>query len=404
MRWKYITFMLILLIPLAFSQTLELNKNEFSVGETLVAYVYTKYPLTGEFSNVNLHIMNEYGRGISSPFYVVKLTGGKYVAYMTIPDSYTGNKYTLRVDNIYYIKDGILEHFVWNEDFTMKSKAGKLLSVDPAGVHIDFDKDNQFYLNLKNTGSEKLKLELKYGIDYFDISQNNFELNPGENKNIRVTVKKAGENTLNILYDEGRLSYTIRVFAEGKPDIQETPLPPSGALSFVGINNELSETINEGEVERGIIKLKNNWNYRLTNIKLAVSSSIYDYVNIDPNEITSLGPGEEKEVFVIINENQNLHADFEGDIVVESDEKAKLQLPVVLYYSANEQTSSETVEETETSEEGFVPIKSDTEIVEEKEATLGTILSLIAILFVLIITVIIIFKLKKAKPTRKKKH
>ncbi len=401
MKKSYL-LILFLLIPLVFAQELELNKHDFQRGETIIADINTKYPLTSELTNINAHILGSNNREISAPFYVTKLTDSKYILYMTIPNTYLGTNYTLRLDNVYYYKDGILEHFVVNEPFTITSSSmgGPLLSVDPAGAYIDLSKEDYFYLTLKNTGDEKLDINLKYGVDIFDVDINSLSLYPGDSKKLTVHAKKPGENIIEVNYNDNKSSYSIKVFVEGELPYDTITQAPGNALSFTNIEGTYTKNINENQVEKGIIRLRNNWGTKLTNLKVAVSSSLYGVVSVTPNVITSIAPRSQAEISVSINEDKNIHADYSGSIVIESDEGATLTLPIQLYYIPTAEGSNQTEQVIETTEETSETVTTSSE--QENNMKLGTVLSLIAILFVIIVSIILAFKLKKSKPRRKK--
>lgn len=401
MKNKIIILILLGLVLMPFvNSAIELNKDEYQLGDTVIAKLSFNYP-PDKLSNEHITIYDENGKIILIPYYIVKFSDSLYYTYFTLPTNNIQDNYTLQVGPYYYTLGGELQRNTDRADIKIFNDRNlPILAVDPGAAVIDYNQQNYFYINIKNNGITKidLKLKLSEGV----LNYNERQINPGDNLKVKGTINLTGEKLLELDYNG--LSYNIPILVTGEvKTVPVSPAPavvteaPSDALRFVDTTNRINVSVVNGQMLIGSINFKNFWTGDVKDVKLSLTDGLAEVLNLDRMSIDVVKPNEVVSINVEINKDKTLQKDYTGEIRLTSG-KISISYPVDIKYIAGEKSEEvkNLADVQETQESPVVTEKQDME--KQKELKTGFLFSLLTLLFVIIIVLLIVFRARKRKP------
>jgi len=386
----------ILLVPFV-NSAIELNREEYQLGETVVAKLNFNYA-PDKLNDEHIKIYDPYGKSVLIPSYIVKFSDSLYYTYFTLPTARMEDNFSLEVGPYYYTLNGELQRKIDRADIKIfTDRDFPILAVDPAAAVIDYNQQNYFYINLKNNGNTKidLKLKLSEGV----LNHNEYEISSGDTLKIKGTVNLTGEKLLEIDYNGLELNIPVIVTGE----VSTVPVPttvtvkePSDALRFVDPTNRINVSVMNGQMLIGSINFKNFWTGDVKNVKLSLTGDIGEVLSLDRTSIDTVKPNEVVSINVEINKNKNLQKDYNGEIRLTSGDII-LSYPIYIRYLAGEKKEEvKSLEEVQETQESSVKTEKE-ELEKQKELKTGFLFSLLTLLFVIIVVLLIVFRARKRK-------
>lgn len=383
----------LLVLPFV-SSAIELNRDSYALGETVVAKLTFAYP-PNEISTEHVNIYDGYSKKVSVPFYIVKFSDSLYYVYFTLPSTLSNAQYNLSIGPYYYGLNGILYRNVDSADINIVEKRDQILAFDPGAAVIDLASQNYFYLNLKNNGISSLPLSLKL-VDG-TLNYDSYNLHPGDSLKIKGVVKSIGEKTLQIVYDTNDYRIPILVIdTKNVVEKQAAEVKPINAIKFTNLEDSVNIKIGKEDVRTGVIKFMNFWTSNISNVKLTVSDSLIGMVDLDKADFGILKPNDVKGATITVNADKNINKDYAGEIKLTAD-GVSVSYPVYIYYTDGVAKEGQRISNV-TEEQ---PVSTSTEKQEQekqKEMKTGIFFSIIAIVFVIFVVAMIIIKSRKDKP------
>lgn len=382
----------LLILPFV-NSAIELNKDSYALGETVVAKLILEYA-PNEISTEHVNIYDGYGKKVSVPFYIVKFSDSLYYIYFTLPTSLSSTQYNLSIGPYFYGLNGVLYRTVDSADINIVvERIDQILAFDPGAAVIDLANQNYFYLNLKNNGNSALPLSLK--IVDGTLNYNTYNLQPGDSLKIKGIVNSTGEKILQIVYDSN--DYRIPILVVNTKNViekQAIEIKPINAIKFINLEDSVNIKIGKEDVRTGIIKFMNYWTSNISNVKLIISDNLLNMVELDKSDFGTVKPNDVKSATIIINKNKNINKDYIGEIKLIAD-GVSVSYPVYIYYTNG------VIEEEQVTIPEEPPVSTSTEkqeLEKQKELKTGVFFSIIAIVFVVFIVAVIIIKSRKDKP------
>ena len=379
------------LIPFA-SSAIELNRNNYIIGETVVAKLTFEYA-PNEISTEHINIYDEYGKKVSVPYYVVKFSDSLYYVYFTIPQSLSHNYYQLAVGPYFYGLGGVLQKNTDYADINIIEGRDLILSIDPGAAVIDLAKQDYFYLNLKNNGNNGIDLSLKL-VDG-TLNYNNYKIQSGDSLKIKGTVDSIGEKTMQVIYDSSE--YLIPVLVIDSRNIIEkeaSAVKPINAIKFTNVEDSVNVIIEKGDIMTGSLRFVNTWTSNISNIKLSLSDDLSEVVRLSATSFSFIMPNEVKTVTITVD-GSNILKDYIGEVRLTAD-GVSVSYPVYIHYQ--ESDVQEQQEVTSTEEPPVATTSEEQEKEKQIEMKTGVFFAIIVIMFVIFIIVIILMKSRKYKP------
>lgn len=384
----------ILIIPFV-SSAIELNKDSYQLKETVIAKLAFTYA-PDKISTEHVNILDDEGKKILIPFFIVKFSDNLYYVYFTLPNAFINNNYTLQIGPYYYNLGGALQRTVENADIKLFSDRNiPVIAVDPGAAVIDLNTQDYFYVNIKNNGDVKADLEMHFSGG--TLNYNEYGISPGDTLKLKGTVDSAGEKLVTINYNG--LTYNIPILVKPKTGITApvtaTEAMPSDAIKFIDTPNEIKVSILNGQVLTGSINFKNFWTNDIKDVKLSLTDNLGEVLTLYQTSFDVVKPNQAVSVSIDINSNKNLKKDYSGDIKLTSGELS-LSYPVSIIYIPVESKQEEAQPISEAQIQNVETEKQ--EIQKQNELKIRFFISLITILFVLFIVILIVLRSRRKKP------
>ncbi len=160
---------------------LEIPRDTYTNGETVQVILNLEYPPIYDLKVNDFSLEDRYERNVPIGLFLNKFNSTSYNAYFDV--NYLNNNwdYVLKVDNYYYIHKEIV--FKLSNITTIKIRESTpIISVFPGSQVLDLNKNNYFYLSLKNNLGNTVLVNL---YSKGTLSENSFYLT--NNKNVKVT-------------------------------------------------------------------------------------------------------------------------------------------------------------------------------------------------------------------------
>ena len=275
---------LLLLLPSISAVEVSMNSN-FSSGETLLA------KFSGNFIDQITRDNVAFYRGhvpTSVVYDVVKINEEFYV-YALLTDKIQGN-YSLNIERVRYMKgaDETNDDIVSN--FTISNETA-IFSVNP-GILLAQD---DFSVELQNLQDKKITIKINKDSSSIS-SQNSLELKSGEKKNLFFDVgENAVKEIVNIDFSSEGSSYTLPVYL----DINKTSnITKDFEMKFQpSIVNVSMATDSDS---KRILYLENTGEETIEDISFGVSPLLEPYIEISPEKINKLDPGDTEKIEIQI--------------------------------------------------------------------------------------------------------
>lgn len=279
-------FLLLLILPLTAAAQIELNKQTYQPGETLLAEI------TGDFiDNIRAEDVYFYSGRIQTPMiYDIGKIQGKYYLYAILP--YKERNYSLRIEDAHYFEEAVEKEQDIAKNFSV---SGDTISfyVNPGLIITNKD------FNIK----VKTIKEITVQSDFLEEKQS-FDLSAGQTKKFLFSISEVENFTLtDIVFSGDGITYRIpaAIIIEGKEE-NETEIIETCRLKFS--TSSLDLTLLENEDYKFKVKLDNIGQIDLDEIDLMPSENLEDIIEIKPEKIKDLKSGDSKEISLTINSDK----------------------------------------------------------------------------------------------------
>lgn len=298
---------LLVLVPFVSASQIELNKQEFDSGETLLATISGSFvdPVTRD--NVNFYRSN-----VKIPVeYELQKINDEYYIYALLLGKSEGN-YSLEIENVRYYKGLEITDQPFSKFFNISNKTSDF-SVTPGIVLTQ----NSFSIELQNLQEKKILVSVSYsnGLES-DDGKTEIELKSGEKKSLKFSLISLGSRE-DISFSSENTNYDLPVFTISGSDQEEnTFLQNKGKLKFKSGSIEVSMATNsEG---KRIVYLENSGDEEIENISIESSEDLNLFLSFFPETISELKPNESIKVEVDINSGEE-DSVFEGRVFARAE-------------------------------------------------------------------------------------
>ncbi|MEK6847729.1 MAG: hypothetical protein AABX50_01230 [Nanoarchaeota archaeon] len=285
-------FILTIFFPMVSAVEVSMNSN-FSQGETLLA------KFSGNFiDQITKDNIVFYRENVRIPMiFDVKKINDEFYLYALLPYLPTGktqSNYSLRVENIRYMKATQIVDDDIISNFTISNETA-IFSVDP-GVLIT---NSGFNVEVQNLQDRKITLEITEDIDSI-TSLTSIELKTGEKKTISFTATTTPANGIETIeFSSGEFSYELPVYFDTN---QTSETEEKQDFEFQPSTVEVQMAT--GSESKRILYLKNTGNETIEDISFRISSLLEPYIVVSPDSISSLKPGENEKIEIQIASDQ----------------------------------------------------------------------------------------------------
>ncbi|MDD5649967.1 MAG: hypothetical protein PHF86_06030 [Candidatus Nanoarchaeia archaeon] len=384
---KIILFILVLaLVPLV-NSAIELNKDSYNVGDTVLAKLSFVYP-PNEIKYEHINIFDSENRKVSIPYYIVKFTDSRYYLYFTIPESMRDDNYTISVGPYFYALNGLLQMKTDTTLLKNNIRDGDTISINPAAINIDYSNQNYFNLELKNNGLNPLNLKLK--IINGTLNYNEYKLQSGDFLKINAKVDSPGERVLQIFYNDIEFLVPVLVIAKAEvpPTAVQENIRPQNALKFIEDLSQINVSVKKDKIVYGTVRFKNVWTSEIHDVKVELSGNLNQIIILNTTTFNSVKADSIEEINMIINPNKNIDKNYNGEIKLTA-QGVSAAYPVYIYYKplVNEEIPEELPPKETVTEQQVIQKQS--------ELNKGYFFSLAIVVIILLLLIWIILKTRK---------
>ena len=393
MKKILILILLVLVLAPFVNSAVELNKDTYKPGESVMAKLSFTYP-PNQISTEHINIYDINGKRMLIPYFIVRFSDALYYVYFTVPTAFKNDNYTLSIGPYYYALNNVLQMNTDTKLIKINEDRNTVLAFDPAAAVIDLSKQDYFYINLKNNGDNSIQLKLRLAPNG-TLNYGSYNIQSKDSLKLKGTIDGIGEKTLQIVYEDSEILIPILVI--GKKEVTatqtESNIPQitktSNSVKIIDPADRINISILQDQIISGSFKIKSFWISDLKNIKLTLTGDLSDILELDQSIFDTFGSNDIKEVYMTVNKNKNINKNYEGSIIISGDGISSFY-PVYVYYKAGavqqiEPEPKETVTEQQ-------------EQVKQTELKTGVFFSILAIILVVIMVIIIYTRSKKYKP------
>jgi len=238
--------------------------------------------------------------------------------------------------NLNVLNSGLILYLLFNDERNLPS-----ISINPGIVN----KLNMFSLNIKNNGDP---------IDIEIIAPNFTGLPSNVLLETELNYILSGEESYNIEIVYGNYSYLIPVLAENVTESLILLPPSKDSIVLLYVPEIVNETLLFDDKVKDSIFFKNNWGFSLHNISFVLTGNLNEIIRLDKYNYGVIEANETLEQIMWINEDKNPGEEYSGYLIVTSEEGTFVSLPIILYFTLNEEE---------------ITMESDLEDVEEENVT-----------------------------------
>lgn len=376
-------------------------RDSYGGRDSVQVMILNNLTLINDIGLSNIKLYDEDKIPLSLNLY--KIEGG-YFVFFDLPGLVNGS-YNFVIEDLSYTEDNVLKKESFSKDLVVDD-LNYSLGVYPMFVDLSLDYWEKPRLNfkLKNyfndvnvtiTGNEFIKPRL-----------NDIKLKTNEEYDLIVDINQDAINGFDakgdLVVDYGYV-YKIPIYVhkklkgkliENKTIVKEPVVIIKEGLKFIADADMVNRTINQSTSLEGSLRFKNFAGATLHGLKFNFTNDLDEIVRLEYNDLDFIDKDDEKYVILFVNEKKDIDKNYEGKLVISTNEGVMAEFSVYIYYKGFVEEEKIEVEENLTFDYGF-----DVQKVEE-ESNLGLYIVIIVSLGILI--VIISYFYKKSKPQKKK--
>jgi len=333
--WKYL-ILIVFLIPLVNAQ-LDVNfeRESYSAGETVQARIVSNVSFVDGISLSKINLTNNNVK-VPVAFNLYDLGDNSYYLFFNLPLNLENGNYSLNFGNFIYYDEGLLKSKQLNKNLSVINNKDSILSVYPAFVKLDLEYWERPNIGIKlDNKLNKINLEIP-NTTYLISSKNSLALGNSSSFDLSVYLSQDAYK-INVISDNlaikyGNFSYSIPVLVnrKSKPLLVEklkeeglNATTVGNGLKFIESADSVNKTLNETTIIRGALRFKNFGANVLHGVNFTLTNKLDDIVRVDYSELDFLNPGDERSVFLHINEKGDINKSYSGDLIVNTKEGPK---------------------------------------------------------------------------------
>jgi hypothetical protein len=315
--------------------------------------------------------------------------------YFDIPSDLISGNYSFVLEDLLYIKDGILvqEDQSFNLNIIRENTTG--LYINPGIVITDITKENSFEISVRNPSLNNTYVNVSASDDFISPDRSHFLLNLGSSRDVRFStyVMFVDKTESSIMISYGNSSYIIPVIIRGldsSKSINSSINENGGELSF--LEDEFNLTIDSDQSVSGFVKIFNNLGGEIFNVKSVLSQSLKDLIDLEFEEIESIKQGETIKNHIYINEDKNTTpGNYSGkiDLVYNGEVYDSILIKVVVL---EKETDNNTLN-------GFNNTTNDNLPERREDSRKNVVIVLLSIVLVLLIAIYVKYRTSSKKKT-----
>ncbi len=301
--------------------SIEIERSEYSSGETFQAEIEYSEELLEDITYRNFELINPTGEIVDISPFVFELDDGHYYIYFNLDRDLIVGNYSLFVDDLSYLKNNLIVQTNQTSEFSIVP-SNQTLSISPGVIILDsFSTSEVFNFFVVNSGSEDLDIFLESSdSNSIDFTSNSLYINSGNSGIFDVYVDnlifdRTDNQFLEIFY--GDKFYSVLVWAG---ELQTSNVSSeSNLVSFVSAVNNFNISISSNESKEGFLEVGNFYDYSVAEINLGLTGNLEEVLNLEIVSLDSISAGETSKIYININENLNsLPGHYYGNITLNS--------------------------------------------------------------------------------------
>lgn len=370
--WIFVLFILFLNGALAADIDINIQRDAYKVGETVIFEVVSNVDLVDPISISQIRLYDNLNNRQSIALNFIKINENRYYGYFDVPQVNAGN-YSLSLNSVEYFKEGKLKRESFSNNLDVIYGLDNVLSVFPGAYYKRIENWEQPWMDfkLKNKGNNSLSFTPQVSDSFLSYDGGLVQLVPGKEEDIRLESNVKGINQ-KIIGGKFLISgYEIPIIfektvveEENKTVVNETIVNKTVVenITITEMNFTLNETIPENitvvenvtlsedslhfnetfedinqelskiDTVEGAISFRNNATVTLYNITIELTNGLEEITKLDKTFVEVLEPGQTDIVGIRINFDHNITRNYKGELVIKSVEGVEDRMPISLTY------------------------------------------------------------------------
>tara|TARA_Y100000310_G_scaffold334148_1_gene413206 strand:+ start:125 stop:1456 length:1332 start_codon:yes stop_codon:yes gene_type:complete len=300
---------------------------QLSQGETFQAEILLNNSLA-EPTHQNIKLYSSTNSVQQIAIFLSKIQEGHYFLYFEIPTTLQNDTYTLKVENIPFLINNILQQVTQEQPLQISTNSPSL-EFNPGYFEIDKATTTQLIIKAESKDiNTNINLTTPNYLTHPYISPQLVELNKERSFTLTLNLSNLEE----VIQDEIQIIYDSKIFKIPIWVIDTTPPPqppsPQQSINFLVSDNSINLTIKQDETIIADLELENTLNLTVSNLNLRTEGNISEILKINQTTFSQINPFQKFSIFLEINKEkspQNSH--YLGKIIAENQENY-VELPV----------------------------------------------------------------------------
>jgi hypothetical protein len=389
---------------------IQIYQEQISQGEVFQAEIFLENPLSDpKKQDIELYSSKEIQFHMA-PF-LTKLSEGHYFLYFELPFPLENDNYTLKIKNIPFIINDVLQEITVQKNFTVINTSPSV-SITPGFYLLDPQK-TQIYLIVE---SKDIQTNISFQTPEFISHPYLTEqlINPNNKRKFIFDYDlKNQQSNSEIIINYGNKTFNIPLLIEQ----QSKNEPLEDPIKFIIDGTSIDKQIESTQTLEGYLLMQNKINKTLTNLEIKLTGDLPYIVSLNLANFAEILPFSNFSTMMAINKDKAPKQDsYSGQIILKNNEysssldiqikilkiqetPAQLPEPPIIV----NQTTPQQQDQNTSQNEIYEIIPWDIELSEDTpEETTKSVKSFAFFVIVLIVIAIIVFLLSSKKKTKKR--